>query len=131
MKSEDYLNDIRLSSFKPLKTLPKESKKILYMTLFNEGNKVLKAYNPCQIKDGTCAGSYKDDIGLCCNGCKHLGPLGCTVESLMCKLWLCQGIIQTPAGKSAILRLNQLHHVARASGVPLVMRSSFEASFNE
>lgn len=25
----------------------------------------------------------------CCGGCKHLGPQGCTVKSLSCKLWLC------------------------------------------
>jgi len=28
--------------------------------------------------------------GGCCNGCKHLSKKGCKIQSLSCKLWLCE-----------------------------------------
>lgn len=111
------------------KALTLDSKKVVYMTLFKEGNRVLKNLNPCQIVDGKCQGGYKDDEGLCCDTCKHLGPKGCTVESLECKLWLCMHIKHTPRGAQAAVALDSLREVAYQLGVPLRMRASMEEAF--
>ena len=64
----------------------------LYDILLASGQRTLDYYNPCDWKDGKCRRmrSLKDDAG-CCEGCKHLSPKGCTVKSLGCKLWLCEG----------------------------------------
>ncbi len=73
---------------------PEQSKH--YSDLYNRASGILKMHNPCQIQvEGgkvSCAGTYSNLEGLCCNGCKHLGPTGCTVEALGCKVWLCRGI---------------------------------------
>lgn len=54
----------------------------------------LKEFNPCQIRGGSCFSmrtrpDQHKDAPFCCGGCKHLGPRGCTVESLYCRLWIC------------------------------------------
>ena len=61
-----------------------------------------KKYNPCgfgkvikfckgcgKIAQPNKRGKYETHK-TCCNGCKHLGPDGCKVEALTCRLWFCQ-----------------------------------------
>ena len=59
----------------------------LYDRLYDIGNFLLKKYNPCSIKRGTCNGPYA--TSFCCDGCKYKTSKGCSVKSLWCKLWLC------------------------------------------
>lgn len=43
----------------------------------------------------TCKGLFRatkyvvTSLQLCCVGCKHLGPKGCKVQALACRLWYC------------------------------------------
>src|SRR3990167_1879229 len=74
-----------------------------YIRLYKAADEVLRQPdNPCQIrKEGeniTCVRSragYEPHNVLCCEGCEHLGPEGCTVMSLGCKLGWCR--CYTPA----------------------------------
>jgi hypothetical protein len=61
----------------------------LYDELCAEADLILKKYNPCAIKNSTCL------IGTpCCEDCEYLSnKSGCTVNSLACKLFLCQAAI--------------------------------------
>jgi hypothetical protein len=73
-----------------------------YLRLYKAADDILKQPdNPCQIhmENGkpTCAVSRDDTFRgfgfasphLCCGGCKHLGPNGCTTQALYCKLGWC------------------------------------------
>lgn len=57
-----------------------------YDRLFEEADKILKKYNPCNFKGDTCIVHCKDG---CCRSCNYLGPGGCKIRSLGCKLFLC------------------------------------------
>lgn len=75
----------------------------IYDTLYEEADKVLKEFNPCEHKgDGDnhiCLGSTKENPAMwkensaacCCGGCKFWKiNVGCTAEKpLSCKVWLC------------------------------------------
>ena len=63
-----------------------------YDCLFELGERVLKTYNPCDWKNGTCRSVRENGIADCgcCKGCEYLSDKGCTVKSLSCKLWLCE-----------------------------------------
>ena len=79
-----------------------------YDRIYDAANDALKRHNPCQIQRDeagvvSCADtrrSAQNKYGtpvekaqsLCCGGCQHLSPQGCTVKSLSCKLWLCTTI---------------------------------------
>lgn len=57
----------------------------LYDKLCNKADLILKEYNPCNIENGRCFAGYP-----CCQDCEFLSKKkGCTVDSLVCKLWLC------------------------------------------
>lgn len=81
--------------------LNREALSAEYDRLYDAADHIIKAANPCGIQkeaDGraTCNRSRRhpewDLHGkLCCGGCKHLGPDGCTVRSLGCKLGSCSG----------------------------------------
>jgi hypothetical protein len=65
-----------------------------YDAIYKEVDKLIKQYNPCGLKDGTCFKFRKKEDpshhdNFCCNGCEHLGPNGCTVKALACKLSFC------------------------------------------
>lgn len=74
-----------------------------YDRIYDAADTALKKHNPCQIQRDeqgvvSCADTrrmaqekYRTPM-LCCGGCQHLGPNGCTVKSLSCKLWLCTTI---------------------------------------
>jgi hypothetical protein len=65
--------------------------------LYAQSEQVLGKYQPCQIRDGSCYSMRTDPqrhvrmkMAFCCGGCQHLGPQGCTVESIHCKLFICE-----------------------------------------
>lgn len=71
-----------------------------YDEAYSKAQEVFDRHNPCQIRreaDGSvsCAESRSPRYdgwnysGLCCTGCRYLGPTGCTTNSLACKLWSC------------------------------------------
>ena len=85
----------------------------LYKVLCNEADELLKEYDPCKIKDGICARGMS-----CCIGCKYLGDKGCTVSSLVCKLWLCDKVLQD-VNKNIIPKLENIFK--RADRYDLIM----------
>lgn len=83
----------------------------IFDIIWKEAEKILAEYNPCQInvERGTCfqgcmyacrnnsqiksaeeLDKYTKMMSFCCEGCSHLGPTGCMVQALSCKLWLCK-----------------------------------------
>ena len=105
-----------------------EAKSQLYDILLAIGQQILDSYNPCDWKDGKCRRmrSSKDDGG-CCKGCEHLSFKGCTVQSLACKLWLCES--QRSIFKECETELKVLRQVAYDCGIPCEMRKSKEENF--
>lgn len=68
----------------------------LYNQLYEKADKLLKQYNPCNIRIEqnklVCNNAYMCKTkgeSLCCCGCKYLSNNGCTVECLECKLGMC------------------------------------------
>jgi len=61
----------------------------IFDDLYDRASAVVKKYNPCKVENGTCMAGRKIETGLCCTGCRHLGPNGCTTKSLICRMWLC------------------------------------------
>jgi hypothetical protein len=99
-------------------------KKQLYSDLYQQGEEVLRRHNPCKVTNGRCLSG-----NFCCQGCKHLGLTGCKVESLMCKLWLCNAAQCTPDGRVAIQELRALNKIAYEERIPMVFRGSKAESF--
>jgi len=63
--------------------------------LYAAAMETLKGFNPCQIRGGACYSirtfpERHKNAPFCCTGCPHLGPEGCTVESIYCRLWICE-----------------------------------------
>lgn len=118
-----------------------------YLRLYKEADDILKAPgNPCDIKmiDGapTCHMSRltNNDPGyasptLCCAGCEHHDPeVGCTVESLACKLGWCYSTRTAIEGMSVtdhpvFLKIRAIRHEAYQLGVPMVFRGSVDETF--
>lgn len=75
----------------------------IYISLYYEARELIKQHNPCGIhmlmkndinrpvcnSTGSAFGSGNQK-GLCCSGCEHLGPKGCTVKALTCSTWFCE-----------------------------------------
>lgn len=109
-----------------------------YDRLYDEGNAILKQHDPCQIRtvDGVAScvrtraqPSYENpnqEGQLCCGGCKHLGPNGCTVKSLGCKLTLCGYL---PYDAPVVVALYDLRKQVWGLGVPSSIRASKEQCF--
>lgn len=83
-------------------------------------------------KDDRIACSYSDTLRkhgidfLCCTDCKHLGPYGCTVESLGCKVFCCEHIQEKRP--DVIIRMDTLRAGMTAKLVPFPERKSKEES---
>lgn len=67
-----------------------------YDQLYSEVQALFAKYNPCDIRNGTCAG-YRGGArdNFCCARCKHLTKKGCRVKSLACKVWICNYLYTT------------------------------------
>lgn len=88
-----------------------------YDDLYERGSNLLKMHNPCNIRqegEKWVCNNTRGGLEWCCGGCKHLGPNGCTVKALSCKLWLCNQV----ADRSGSIAFNQgvalLHREAMA-----------------
>lgn len=77
-------------------------KKAYYKQQYALISSMLKLVNPCEVSvtDGvvSCIGLREGDRDadpqtLCCTECRHLADKGCTVESLGCRMWLCNAAI--------------------------------------
>ena len=88
-----------------------------YSELYWIGQAIINEYRPCRRKDG-----FPCRYGtFCCTGCKYLGPNGCTVMAIWCKLSLCNDTLRnTPAGKE----LNILRKTVFYKGLSFHGRSS-------
>lgn len=99
----------------------------LYDKLYDEGQAILDRINPCELK--------RDDNGVytcvmgkpdCCTRCKYLGPDGCTVKALGCKLGACwvHKYPDTEKWQAAAVELKVLVRAAYEGGVHLFARQS-------
>ncbi len=105
-----------------------ETKGRLYDILFAVGQQIMERHNPCEWKDGKCTRMRQvEGDGGCCEGCKHLSRRGCSVQSLACKLWLCEA--QKPKFWDCEAELNVLRQVADYCGIPYEIRRSKEENF--
>ena len=103
----------------------------VYSELYDKANNLFKMHNPCQISsDGkSCAGSDSNLDGLCCVRCSYLGPNGCTVESLTCKLWTCRKLQNDPKLHDFHYELQLIRDKRREASIPSVIRGSKEDHF--
>lgn len=69
----------------------------LYDLIYDKANKLLKEYNPCNIRLNTygllICNNEKYDTGngkLCCSMCEYQSSKGCTTKCLACKVALCE-----------------------------------------
>jgi len=63
--------------------------------LYSQAMSLLKDHDPCAVRGGACysmrvAPERHTKMAFCCGGCPHLKEDGCSVESLYCRLWLCE-----------------------------------------
>ena len=67
----------------------------LHDELYKQIDLLLKKYNPCRIKEGSCYCYEKKlhDESFCCKRCKYLTEKGCSVQSLTCKFHLCSDMM--------------------------------------
>ncbi|KKM65505.1 hypothetical protein LCGC14_1490550 [marine sediment metagenome] len=93
-----------------MKTAIKELSKI-YDDLYEQGQKVIDTFNPCEVNNGKCASK---DGNFCCSGCGYLGDAGCMTKSLGCKLWLCWN--RRSAHKECGEQLDKINSLARTLG---------------
>jgi len=96
---------------------------MLYDKLYGEADLVLRNYNPCNIKNGRCLRGHP-----CCDGCEYLSAgKGCTVKSLVCKLFLCdEAMMRFP---ECIKSLDVLEKIAK-NNFPLGVKTSKEDLFS-
>ncbi len=62
--------------------------------LYAAADQAMRDHDPCAVRGGQCYSMREfpelhKSMPFCCGGCKHLGPEGCTVQSLHCRLWVC------------------------------------------
>lgn len=117
--------NLRVKDF--LSSLPKAKRREVLERMFDKLYRravELTKTNYCQVKCGTCVAGrltlqeynqnelkrrgpkFKKSIQFCCQGCKHLGPKGCTVEALACRAHFCWAIPLPSEIKEKLNRLN-------------------------
>lgn len=91
----------------------------IYDSLFDQASEVLAEHQSCEVKNGKCLDGH-----FCCQNCKHLGPTGCTVQSLSCRVWLCyKAQAKHP---EAAAKMREIRASAEAQGIPMFWRGSKE-----
>jgi len=108
-----------------------------YDRLFAKASKLIKEYDPCRFEGSLCklkrgrdyfyeANIYK--YNGCCGKCSHLTKNGCSVQSLGCKLFLCE----TVRNENPILtrKINKITCAAHLFSMARVFMSK-EELFNE
>lgn len=122
--------------------LTKDQLSAEYDRLYDEASTIIKRENPCQIERDaagtvTCVRTRKFPAatypaggkGLCCSGCQHLGPDGCTTNSLGCRMGACTDDFEYRAREAGwpehvIEAMRALQATAKSIGVPMAIRSS-------
>lgn len=104
----------------------------VYDRLVRLADKILAKYQPCGKCPVGCP-TQRLSKAWCCGGCPKLGPQGCTVQALACKLWVCRNnmILIKPRGKDreCFARLDRLTRIARHYEI-YVGRASKEESLH-
>lgn len=63
-----------------------------YDLIYEEADKLINEYNPCQFENGKCIIAREKNIEICCKPCYYLTNKGCNVKALGCKLAFCPDI---------------------------------------
>lgn len=109
----------------------------VYDALYQRGTEILAEYQPCNIRPRTnkgqvegvlCSNPQYTDGSACCIGCEHLGPQGCTVKALACKLWLCFHLKTTKPELAT--KLSELRRCADNARIPLLIRATKEETLS-
>jgi hypothetical protein len=83
----------------------------LYDQLCKEADELLMEYKPCNVQEGKCLRGR-----FCCDDCEHLEKDGkCGINSLVCKLWLCDEAI--PHNKEFIEKAEELFYRGHGFGI--------------
>jgi Leucine-rich repeat (LRR) protein len=143
-KNMKIINKINRISAALSRSLPGLSalKQRAYSSMCSVLDRLHKELDVCGWQDKQCRRPYRQ----CCQWeyvCAHLGDSGCSVESLPCKLWLCDKAIAYlkpiaanrahPLHKTCVryLKLRERYEAfCRAFDIPLKVRSSKAESFN-
>jgi hypothetical protein len=101
----------------PHRPIPIKSKKALsklYDALYRRASDLFREYDPCKIRhmaggEVSCIAHSTRNLKTtcCCGYCKWLGPNGCRVKALYCKVWICS----TLSGENPKLE-RQLRHLS-------------------
>lgn len=68
-----------------------ELKRKLYFSLFDNFAKLLQTHNPCLWQKNTCQVNRIDGtVNGCCQVCAKNTRVGCSIQSLGCKAFLCE-----------------------------------------
>jgi hypothetical protein len=90
----------------------------------------MSACSKCPIfaKDTVAGVSCGFSKAWCCEGCAHLGPTGCTVEPLLCRLHLCadESARQWRTNRTLRKRLNRVREIARSYNLLLARATKKE-----
>jgi hypothetical protein len=100
---------------------------IMYDKMYDKVSDILKELNPCEISKDSCI----KDIAWCCNHCRYVTNIGCSVRSLVCRLWLCCKLRDTDKGKEFIERTFIIEETAWHFGFLNYTRYSKEDVFND
>lgn len=88
----------------------------VYDKLVRLADKVLAKYQPCAKCPVGCS-TQRFTKAWCCSGCPNLGPKGCTVNSLACKIWVCRNHMMlakvSAKERKCFRRLDRLERIAR------------------
>lgn len=143
-KNMNIINKINRISAALSKSLPSLSalKQRAYSSMCRVLDRLHKELNVCGWQDNQCRRPYRQ----CCQWesvCEHLSDTGCSVESLPCKLWLCDKAIAYlkpiaanrahPLHKTCIryLTLRERYEaLCRAFDIPLKARCSKAEAFD-
>lgn len=103
----------------------------IYDQLYDEASDILARDNPCQADCNSCADSRarKSTNAFCCHGCKHLGPQGCTVKALACRVWLCYHTQATHP--QTYIALKDVKRRAEDAGIYMAWRGSKQECLGE
>lgn len=62
----------------------------LFYKLYDEFSKILIETDPCDWKDGKCIFNRENNTtNGCCKSCSYNTIVGCSIQSLACKAFLC------------------------------------------
>lgn len=99
----------------------------LYDRFYAHAQELIARHNPCQLREENGEIRCRDGYP-CCSGCRHLGPSGCTVQSIACKFFLCSTAIRS--APQLAQGLDALKMEAFEAHVPFGFRMSKEENFS-